>query len=50
MSFDFDPNNNNDRAEVDNDPEDVESYLAFRRVNNNNYFTFSRTTVYTTST
>jgi hypothetical protein len=28
MSFDFDPNNNNDRAEADNDPEDVESYLG----------------------
>jgi hypothetical protein len=28
MSFDFDPNNNNDRAEVDNNPEDVDSYLG----------------------
>ena len=28
MSFDFDPNNNNDRAEADNDPEDVASYLG----------------------
>ena len=28
MSFDFGPNKNTDRAEVDNDPEDVERYLG----------------------
>ena len=28
MSFDFDPNVNIDRAEVDNDPQDVESYVG----------------------
>jgi hypothetical protein len=28
MSFDFDPNKNIDRAEVDNDPQDVESYVG----------------------
>jgi hypothetical protein len=28
MSFDFDPNENIDRAEVDNNPQDVESYVG----------------------
>ena len=28
MSFDFDPNVNIDRAEVDNDPQEVESYVG----------------------
>ena len=28
MSFEFDPDNNIDRAEVDNDPQDVESYVG----------------------
>jgi hypothetical protein len=28
MSFEFDPNDNIDRAEVDNNPQDVESYLG----------------------
>ena len=29
MSFDFDPNENIDRAEVDNEPQDVESYVGW---------------------
>jgi hypothetical protein len=28
MSFDFDPNENIDRAEVDNNPQDIESYVG----------------------
>jgi hypothetical protein len=28
MSFDFDPNVNIDRAEFDNDPQEVESYVG----------------------
>jgi hypothetical protein len=32
MSFEFDPKDNIDRAEVDNNPQDVENYVLYGRV------------------